>query len=201
MNVSLVAGFVMNFLMVFVKRRKAILLAFIVVWIYAFMSGLEAPIARAAIMASISLIAQELGRVVSPWRCLCLSAMIMLIIRPNWISDLGFLLSFVATTSLVLFQGRIEKKLRLIPVFFRESLSTTLAAQIGVTPILFATFGSFNILSPLINVLVLWTVPLIMIIGALAGLTGVIFPFLGKLILYTIYPLTSWFIGIIRLFG
>ena len=128
----------------------------------------------------------------------------MLIIYPQWISDLGFILSFVATGSMVLLQKKIGKALTFIPDIFkvlREDFSTTLAAQIGVAPILFITFGQFNILSPLINTLILWTIPLIMIIGAIGGLVGLLLPALGRLILYLSYPLTWWFINIVKFFS
>ena len=151
-------------------------------------------------MLSAAFLAQIFGRINSVWRTLSLSCLIMLAINPLYLNDLGFILSFVATSSLVLFQKRVEKRIMFVPKIIRESLSTTLAAQIGVTPILFASFGQFNLLSPLINVLVLWTVPFIMVIGLVGGVVGLIIPFLGRLILYLSYPLTWWFIKIVSLF-
>ncbi|MEK7112411.1 MAG: ComEC/Rec2 family competence protein, partial [Patescibacteria group bacterium] len=83
----------------------------------------------------------------------------------------------------------------------REGLASSLAAQIGVSPILFVTFGQFNLLSPVANALVLWTVPLIMAISGVAGLLSLIIPGLARLVLYLAYPLTSWFIFINSLFS
>jgi hypothetical protein len=88
-----------------------------------------------------------------------------------------------------------------VPGIFREGFSTSLAAQIGVAPILFVTFGQFNLLSPIINALVLWTIPPITIIGGIGGIIGLMIPFFGKLILLLSYPLTSWFIWIVELFS
>src|SRR3989344_6991423 len=62
MNVSLVAGFLINFFILFFKRRKALVLALIGIWLYAVLSGFDAPIVRAAIMGSIAFLAQEMGR-------------------------------------------------------------------------------------------------------------------------------------------
>jgi len=125
----------------------------------------------------------------------------MLVINPTWMGDLGFILSFVATGSLLIFEGRIHKKLKLIPEFLKEGLSTSLAAQIGVTPILFVTFGQFNILSPVVNALVLWTVPPLMIFGAVGGILGMTIPVMGKLVLYLSYPLLWWFVSVITFFS
>ena len=201
MNVTFVASFLMTVLVIFLPRRKAITLALAGIWSYSVLSGLEAPIIRAAIMGSLTFAAQEFGRISSAWRILVLSAVLMLIVRPDWIGDIGFILTFTATASLMVFSKRIENRLKFLPAIFREGLATSLAAQIGVGPILFVTFGQFNILSPIINALVLWTIPYIMIIGAVGGGIGLLFPMLGNLILYLAYPMTGWFIGIVRLFS
>ncbi|MFC1710119.1 ComEC/Rec2 family competence protein, partial [Patescibacteria group bacterium] len=83
---------------------------------------------------------------------------------------------------------------------FREGLSTSLSAQIGVTPVLFLAFGRYSFISPVVNALVLWTVAPITVIGMIAGIVSIITLQLGKLILLLVYPLTSWFIWIVNLF-
>lgn len=201
MNITFVAGFLMAFLTLILPRKRAIPSVLAGIFLYSALAGFEAPIVRAGIMGALAFLAQETGRVASSFRILTISALIMLVVRPDWLGDLGFILSFVATASLIVFQERIEKRLKGFPKLIRENFSTTLAAQIGVSPILFVTFGYFNILSPLINALVLWTIPPIMIIGALAGVIGLLVPSLGKLILYLVYPLTWWFIKVIQFFG
>jgi len=199
MNVTFVASFLMSFLAVFLPRRRFLLPAFAGIWLYALLAGLDAPIVRAAVMGSLAFLAQRLGKVAAAWRILLISAVGMLLVKPLWLTDLGFYLSFVATGSLILFEKPIRERLAAIPTFFREGLATSLAAQIGVAPILFVTFGQFNIWSPFLNALVLWTVPPVMIIGAIGGLVGLVLPQLGKLLLYLVYPLTWWFVTIGRL--
>ena len=125
----------------------------------------------------------------------------MLIYNSDWALDIGFILSFVSTGSLMLFEKRIRGWLSRVPEILKEGLSTSLAAQIGVAPILFVTFGQFNILSPLINALVLWTVPYIMILGSIGGVVGLAIPLLGKFIIFLSYPLLWWFVKIVEIFG
>lgn len=201
MNVSLVASFLIGILVIFLQRKKALILALAGIWIYTFISGFEAPIVRAAIMGSIAFSAQELGRVYSAWRALVVTGLILLIIVPGWLTDLGFVLSFVATASILVFQRRIDKFFSFVPRVVRGDFSTTLAAQVGVSPILFVTFGQFNLLSPVINVLVLWTIPVITVLGIVGGIVGLILPVLGRGILFLSFPLTSWFIAVVGLFG
>lgn len=201
MNVTLVAGFLVNFLIIFMSRRKAVPLALVGIWVYALLSGFDAPIVRAAIMGSIGFSAQALGRLNDAWKGLFVSGLGMLIIRPDWMGDIGFILSFVATASLMLFQRRVYRKISFLPKIIREGFSTSLAAQIGVAPILWITFGQFNLLSPMINALVLWTIAPITMFGMISGFVGIFVPLIGRMILFIIFPLTSWFVGVVQFFG
>jgi competence protein ComEC len=199
MNVAFVAAFLLGVFILIVPRKKAIVFVLIGIWLYCVLAGLEAPIVRAGIMASLTFLAQEYGRLSSTFRVLILTALVMLAVNPFWLTDLGFILTFVSTASLMLFSNKIQGWLKSLPKVFRESLSTSLAAQIGVGPILFVTFGQFNILSPLINALILWTVPILMFIGSVAGIISLIWPWLAKFVLYLAFPLTWWFIKITQI--
>ena len=200
-NITFVVSFIFGLLTIWLPRRKAIPFVLLSIILYLYISGFDAPLVRAAIMSLFTFWSQVSGRITTGWRNLLLTAGLMLVIEPLWITDIGFLLSFVSTASIMLFNKKIESWLHRVPAFFRQDLSTTLSAQIGVAPIIFVTFGQFNILSPLINVLVLWTVPLIMVFGTVGGVLGLVFPFIGKLILYVVYPLLWWFVRMVDLFG
>ena len=201
MNVSIIAGFLLGLFVLFLPRRRAIPFVLGGIGFYCALSGLDAPIIRAGIMGSVVFLAQEAGRVASAWRALVLSALVMLTVKPLWLTDLGFILSFVATAAILLFERRVNNKLTLIPSILREGLSTSLAAQTGVAPILFVTFGQFNILSPVINALILWTVPLITILGAIGGIIGLVLPGAGRIILYLLFPFTWYFAKVVEIFG
>lgn len=198
MNVTLVAGFLMATLLNFIDRKKAIAFALIGVWLYVFIAGADAPIVRAGVMGSIAFSAQALGRLTNTLRILLLTALLMLIYNPAWVGDLGFILSFAATTSIILFEAKVRKKVQFLPSPLKEDFSTSLSAQVLVAPILYFSFGQFNIFSPLINAAVLWTIPLITIFGIFAGIVGLFVPLFGSLILLAIYPLTSWFIFVVN---
>lgn len=201
MNVTLVASFLINVFVLVIPRKKAAVFALCGIWVYALLSGFDAPIIRAAIMGSIAFTAQSLGRLYHAWRGLFLSAYAMLLIKPQWIVDLGFILSFAATVSLMLFERRVRKRISKVPGLFREGLSTSLAAQVGVAPILLFTFGRLSIFSPIVNALVLWTIPGITIIGMIGGLVSLGSIYLGNGILLLSYPLSFWFVTIVELFS
>jgi competence protein ComEC len=200
-NVTFVVSFLIGVLTLVLPRRKVIFFVILGVILYLFLSGFDAPLIRAAIMASILFLSQGTGRLVSTWRVLVLTAGLMLIYNPDWVIDIGFILSFVSTMSIMLFEKRIRKGLSKVPEIIKEGFSTSFAAQIGVAPILFVTFGQFNIWSPLVNALVLWTVPYLMILGAVGGILGIMFPALGKLVIWLSYPFLWWFVKIVSLFS
>ena len=201
MNATLVGGFVLSTLLHMMRRNKAVFLSVSVIWMYAVLSGFDAPIIRASVMTTIASIGQFSGRLHLSWWSLGMTMFLMLCVKPEWLGDLGFVLSFVSTTSLMLFEKRIAPYFCKVPTILREGLTTSLAAQVGVGPILFLTFGQFNIFSPVINAFILWTVPFITVIGFIAGSIGLIWYDLGKVILYVAYPFTSWFIWIVRVFS
>ncbi len=200
-NVAFVVSFLMGVLTLFLSRRKAIFYSLGGILIYLFISGFDAPLVRASVMAGMAFWSEKTGRLLNSWRNLSLTGATMLIIQPDWALDLGFALSFVSTASIMLFERKIALRLKAIPGVLREGLSTSLSAQIGVAPIIFVSFGQFNPLSPVINALVLWTIPLIMILGAIGGVVGLILPFLGKIILWLSFPLSWYFVQVIELFS
>lgn len=201
MNITLVGGFLLNFFILFMKRKSALVAALVGIWFYAILSGFDAPIVRAGIMGTIAFSAQVLGRVNFALRALLISGILMLLLNPGYIIDAGFLLSFFATLGLILFENNIRKRLTGVPPVIREDLSTTLAAQFGVVPLLYYFFGQFNVLSPIVNVLVLWTIVPITVLGMIAGIIGLIVPIVGTAVLYLTYPLTLWFVNIVQFFG
>ena len=200
-NITFVISFMIIFLSNFISRRKMMIFVILSVILYLFVSGFQAPLVRAAIMGLLVFFAQTRGYLVNNIKILAFTSLAMLLIKPEWLIDIGFILSVVATASLILFEPTIRDKLKSLPVFIKEGLSTSLAAQIGVSPILFVTFGQFNILSPIINALILWTIPYIMIFGAVGGVFGLIFEPVGKLILYLVYPLLWYFVEIVGIFN
>ncbi len=198
-NITFIVSFLTGVAYLFLPRRKSIFFIILSIILYLFIAGFEAPLIRAAIMSLFLIGSQGAGRINLPWRGYFLTAGLMLIYKPLWISDIGFILSFVSVASLMLFEKKICLRLHTLPNFLKEGLSTSLAAQAGITPVLFITFGQFNLLSPLINALVLWTVPPVMVLGALGGITGLVFEPVGRLFLYLSYPLLWWFVSIVEL--
>jgi competence protein ComEC len=205
MNVTLIAGFLSSVFLLFLKRQIALLLTIFGIVIYAFLAGFEVSIVRASIMGIIVFSAQILGRQRLASYSLFFTGYSMLFLSPNIIYDIGFQLSFSATAGLIYIRpafykiGFLNKFLKTIWV--GDDVSTTLSAQLATLPVLLANFGLYSFFSVFINALVLWTIPIIMIIGLFGLIFSIIFEPLGKLIMYLSLPLFIYFKAIVEVFS
>src|SRR5581483_5387845 len=118
-NVTLFGGFALSALVNILSRRKAVILTIISIWFYTFIAGLEAPIVRAAMMASIAFVGQEFGRVINTARITLFTGYIMIFFEPSWLIDVGFLLSFATTISLILLVPVFNKIVKFGPALLR----------------------------------------------------------------------------------
>lgn len=113
--------------------------------------------------------------------------------------DVGFQLSFMATLGILLINPRLKGFEKLGA--FGEDVNTTLSAQVSTLLILLGTFGSVGVLGILVNVLILWTIPILMVLGSVGVLFGLVFAPLGKFILFFSLPLLLFFEKVVKFFG
>jgi competence protein ComEC len=179
-NLTVVAGLLIAVLAGRLRRQLALVVAFLGILAYTLMVGAEPPVVRAFLMASLTFLAQFLGREKEARLALAFSAMLMLLISPLILFDIGFQLSFLATAGILFLSSRWRGKFWQLPLV-GENFRTSLAAQLGVMPVLLLNFGSISFLSPLINALVLPVIPLAMILGGLTVVLGWL-PFLAQIL-------------------
>lgn len=199
MNVSFFTGAVMFSLNAFFKRRISLILAIFAAIFYSFLVGFEASILRATIMAIIAFTASFLGRQNLAVLALIVTGLVMLLWSPAFLFDVGFQLSFLATLGILLLKPLFSDLAKI--KWVGEDLVTTLTAQVATTPILLGTFGTIGILSILVNVLVLWTVPILMLLGSLGVLLGLFFAPLGKVLVILCLPFLLFFEKVVSFFG
>lgn len=193
MNVTMVGGFLASLFGSVLRRQIALLLSILGIFFYALLAGLEPSIVRASIMGSLAFGAQILGRQNLAVYALFLTGYLMLFFSPSILFDIGFQLSFLATLGLLVLK----------PAFFKKSIitddfATTVCAQAATLPILLSNFGTYSLWSILVNGLVLWTIPILMIIGGVGAMFGLLIEPLGQLILYLGLPFLLFFEMVIR---
>ncbi len=187
-------------LLVFIPLRLRFFITLLLITAFVLLVGVNPPVVRAAIMGSIALLGTVLGRQNDALRAFLLAVILMLIFQPSWVGELSFQLSFLATLGLIVVFPLLD---RVFPgkSFLRADFLTTLAAQIMVWPLLAYKFGTVALLSPVINTLVLWTIPIITYIGLVTSTIGMFIKDISALILVPVRLFLDYFIWIVGWFS
>lgn len=151
------------------------------IWIYAMFVGATATVLRAALMASLVVLARATERQGESWTLLMAACWFLSLWNPHILWDLGFQLSVLATASLIAFTSPVRRLLeRMPPLRWRlarwisDPLSVTLAAQILVLPLVLYHFGNLSLIAPLSNVVLVPVVPPIMLLSGTALLLSLL---------------------------
>ncbi len=171
---------------------------------YVLMIGAPPSAIRAALFSAMLLLAQKTGRLRSAERAVIVAAALMLLFNPLLLRfDVGFQLSFIAVLAIIYLKGPLDEKLKRLPNPFRlkDVLTITLAAQLGVLPILVFHFGRISFVSPLANLLIVPFLPLMVIGGIATIFLGLIYLPLSKIIAFPLWFLLVYFTELISLFS
>lgn len=139
------------------------------IWAFVFLTGMSASVVRSAIMLTVYALLALGHRQKMSVNTLAFTAIVMLLVTPKALFDVGFQMSFMAVFSILLF----------VPLFYRpfsaEYLMThravswlwgivavSVAAQIGVAPLIAYYFGRFSCYFLLTNFIVIPAATLIL---------------------------------------
>jgi competence protein ComEC len=158
------------------SRRLAMLTAFWLIAGFLLVSGFGASITRAAVVSILSLLASYYGRNFKPLTLIAIVAALTAGFAPNYLTDLGWQLSFLGFAGIIVAAPLIEQRWIKNPNVVKRLLIETLAAQILTLPLIMFTFGRLSLVAPLANVLVMPLVPAAMLLSLVAGLAGMLIP-------------------------
>jgi len=215
MNLTILLGMVLALaIWIFGRKNKAyfwISLAFI--WLYTILTGMPATMVRAAIMGSVFLAAELLGRQRNGLAALVLAAALMTAAEPRVLWDTSFQLSFLSMLGLVLItpyfieftgahgppgQSRYMLWLKEIIVI---SFGATLAAVLATWPLTALNFHSFSIVSAPATFFAMPSFPGIIITSLLAAAAGLAWPPLGMLFGWAAWLFLSYFLLVVQVFS
>ena len=147
---------------------------------YVVVVGGSPSVVRAALMSGALLVARLGGTRAHAGGALALAALVMLLVAPPLLWDVGFQLSALATAGLLAFAGPISQRLGRLPPLVREPVALTVAAQVATLPVVLGSFERLSLVAPLANVAVVPLVPLVMAACAIAAPAGLLVaPFAG----------------------
>jgi competence protein ComEC len=194
-NISIIAGLFSGLSTRLLGKRRAMPVALAGIIVYAILVGASASVVRAAIMGCLYVIAIHYGRQTDALTSLIAAAVLMTLLNPQTLWDVGFQLSFAATLGLILYtpvlQDWFERLLSkaLSPgtakqaiQILNEALIVSLAAQITTMPIIVYHFRQLSLVTLLSNFLVLPAQPGVMLWGGLATIAGLVWLPLGQVL-------------------
>ena len=144
-------------------------LTLVAVWLYAFVCGLSIPTLRASLMFSIFVMARLLGRSTDRLNVWAQAAVLLLIVSPYALFDVGMQLSFGAVLAIFVTWGALNQRItpsssRIVSYLY-YLIVTTLAVQLFVWPILARSFGNTAVWLLLANLLLSPLATLLIITG------------------------------------
>lgn len=222
MNITLLTGIVnISILQVLPRRIAAIATVAVIVGFILFV-GPSASIIRAGIMGGIGCMTLLFGRRAWALWSWAVAVILMLAVKPLWITDLSFQLSVLASLGMIVFGSQridvgswtVDGGNKILDVrdqtpeirnwslscvsFLYNGLHETLAAQSLTIPLLLFTFGRLSLISPVTNVLIVWTLPIIMVLGFFVCIFGYFFFPFGQVFAWGSWVFLEYIIRIIE---
>lgn len=196
-NISMLSAIILS-MTSFLGKQLSILLTILIIFLFVIFVGPQAPIVRAAIMGTLTLVAVIFGRRSYALYSLLISLIIISLFWPRWLSSISLHLSYGATLGLIIFTPFIKSTSSIIDKI-KDELNISIAAQIFTAPLIFYHFRQISLISPVSNLLVSFAIGPLMILGLLAAILGKINFYLGIIPAYLCYGLLAYMIFIIDL--
>lgn len=164
-----VAFFVSMLQMLMGVNRRSSLLCLALVWLFVLVTGCSPSAVRAAFMQTTLLLAPLLRRENDPITSLFAALALILLLNPYAAASVSLQLSFAAIAGLMLFAARLSGAVRArlpkrmprrLKMYLAATVANSLSALVFTLPLTAHYFGYVALLSPIGNVLALWTVPI-----------------------------------------
>lgn len=176
------------------------LLIILLLWVYAFITGLPPSVVRASAMLSIFCTSEIFGRKNFSMHALFIAAFFMLLVNPFSLFDIGFQLSFMSVLSILYLQPRVSALAKVENKYIKniwQMLTLSLVAQLATFPICLYYFGTFPTYFFIANLVIVPLVSLIMYaVGgiALAEVLSLMLPDLSFYFYYLPVKALQWLV-------
>lgn len=156
---------------------------------------------RASLASVLSLVAGFYGHRFQPLVLIAIAAGLTAAFNPSYVTDIGWLLSFLAFFGILVLAPAVEARLGHPKLIIVRLLIESIAAQILTLPLIMLFFNQLSIVSPLTNFLILSLVPLAMGASFLAGLTGMLLRAFAGWLAWPATLVLNFMLGLINYFA
>lgn len=150
------------------QRLVLNVVAIVLIWAYAFVTGLSPSVMRSALMLSFWALSGMLEQQISRWNPLCAAAVIILLINPLALWSVGFQLSFAAVAGIMLIGKKMQSSITLqgrVLQYVGGLLVVSIAAQIATMPLTMHYFGQTSNYFALTNLVVIPMAGMLLVLG------------------------------------
>lgn len=166
-HIVLMYGFLLAvFRAFYLGRRTSWVLTWVIIWFYGFLIGFPLSVMRTLVMFTFLFGAEVFYRKYSSLNSIGIAALILTMYNPYWIFDAGFLLSFSAALSLIIYNKYILKHITTENIIIK-SIYLYLFLQLFTLPVIAYYFNYVPVMGILYNLLLLPIFTVILIYGFL----------------------------------
>lgn len=174
---AVILSFFISQLLFFLKgklRLIRIIITILILWSFAFVTGLTPSVMRAALMFSFIESGKLIRRNVNNINSVLASAFVLVILKPSVVFNAGFLLSYSAVIFIICFYRELYVKIcykTYIADKIWQSAVVTIVAQAGTLPLTISLFNRFPSWFILSNIVIVPLSSLLIMTGCLILLT------------------------------
>jgi competence protein ComEC len=214
LHISIIIAMFLSFgILVFGRRRSIyIWLTLGLMWLYALLAGMHPPIIRAAIMGSLFLIAEYLGRQRSAIIALAFAAAVMVGVQPHLLWSISFQLSFLAMAGLILlypyFQAwgrkgvaslfKTKERIAAVGNMITDVFAASLAAIVAVGPLIAYNFGIVSLVALPATFFSLPALPFIIVTAGLVAFVGLLASLVAQILGWLAWLFLSYLIFLVQ---
>lgn len=186
-----------------IQRRWMHVLLILFLFFFVLITGFVPSVLRASLMTSIFLFARVLKRESDAWNAISFALVVLLLFNPFYLFQIGFLLSFSATISILFLFPRLKRWLQKypLPTYLQDLIAVTLSAQIGVFPWMVIFFHQVQWASLFSNLFIFPLIGVIHFLGTAFVLVVSVFPNQGEIIASLLHLLTSFVLLVTKWFS
>jgi len=161
----------------------------------------EPSVLRAAVMATLVLVALARGRPIRGVPVLSVAVLLLVLVDPWLARNYGFVLSVLATGALVLLARPLAVRIsRFLPLPLATVIAVPLAAQLACQPVLILLNSTIPIYGVVANLLAEPAAPVATVLGLLACVMLPVVPPVGEAIAALAWVPASWIAAVARYF-
>jgi len=210
-NLSIIAAVFVQTGNQLLKGRGKTTLPLVGLWLYTVLVGASAAVLRAAVMATVTILARKEERAPHGPTSLATAVWVLGMLNPYVLWDVGFQLSLAATLGLILYTEPVtcwfqrlfeyftdQERAHKVVSLLSDALIVTIAAQITTTGVIIGVFRRLSLVTLLTNLLILPAQQQVMFGGGVALIAGLLLRPLGQVLSWFAWVFLAYTITVVR---